>query len=66
MWDKCGMARNAEGFKEAIEEIRQIREEFWKDVYVPVNLNELNPELEKAGRVADFLRIRRIDVLKML
>ncbi|MGE0568108.1 MAG: fumarate reductase/succinate dehydrogenase flavoprotein subunit [Bacteroidia bacterium] len=57
MWDKCGMARNAEGLKSAIEEIKQIREEFWKDVRVPGSSNEFNPELEKAGRVADFLEL---------
>ncbi len=57
MWDKCGMARNANGLKEAIEEIRKIREEFWKDVRVPGSVNEFNPELEKAGRVADFLEL---------
>lgn len=57
MWDKCGMARNAEGLKWAIEEIRKIRDEFWKDVRVPGNANEFNPELEKAGRVADFIEL---------
>ena len=57
MWNKVGMARNAKGLTEAIEEIREIREDFWKNVKVPGNLNELNPELEKAGRVADFLEL---------
>ena len=57
MWDKVGMARNTEGLKEAMAEIKQIREEFWKDVRVPGSTNELNPELEKAGRVADFLEL---------
>ena len=57
MWDKVGMARNAQGLKEAIDEISQIRAEFWKDVRVPGSINELNPELEKAGRVADFLEL---------
>lgn len=57
MWDKCGMARNADGLKQAIEEIRQIRDEFWKDVRVPGTNEEFNPELEKAGRVADFLEL---------
>eukprot|EP00746_Dinoflagellata_sp_MGD_P068411 gnl/MRDRNA2_/MRDRNA2_281629_c0_seq1.p1 gnl/MRDRNA2_/MRDRNA2_281629_c0~~gnl/MRDRNA2_/MRDRNA2_281629_c0_seq1.p1 ORF type:complete len:211 (+),score=26.37 gnl/MRDRNA2_/MRDRNA2_281629_c0_seq1:30-635(+) len=57
MWDKCGMARNEQGLKEAAEEIRQIKEEFWKDVMVPGKLDEFNPELEKAGRVADFLEL---------
>jgi succinate dehydrogenase / fumarate reductase flavoprotein subunit len=57
MWDKCGMARNEAGLKEAIQDIRKLREEFWKDVRVPGTTNELNPELEKAGRVADFLEL---------
>jgi succinate dehydrogenase / fumarate reductase flavoprotein subunit len=57
MWDKVGMARNEKGLKEAIKEIQDIREDFWKNVKVPGDLNELNPELEKAGRVADFLEL---------
>lgn len=57
MWDKCGMARNAKGLQEAIVEIRALREEFWKDVRIPGTADELNPELEKAGRVADFLEL---------
>jgi succinate dehydrogenase / fumarate reductase, flavoprotein subunit len=57
MWDKCGMARNAQGLTEAIQEIRQLREEFWRDVRIPGEINELNPELDKAGRVADFIEL---------
>ncbi len=57
MWNKCGMARNAEGLREAIEEIREIRREFWSDVRIPGDANEFNPELEKAGRVADFIEL---------
>ncbi|MBO9727602.1 MAG: fumarate reductase/succinate dehydrogenase flavoprotein subunit [Chitinophaga sp.] len=57
MWDKCGMARNEKGLLEAIEEIKALRAEFWKDVRVPGEANEFNPELEKAGRVADFLEL---------
>ena len=57
MWNKCGMARNAEGLKSAIEEIKALREEFWKDVKVPGGTNEFNEELAKAGRVADFLEL---------
>lgn len=57
MWDYVGMSRNAEGLKKAIEMIKEIREEFWKDVKVPGEMNNLNPELEKAGRVADFIDI---------
>lgn len=57
MWDKVGMSRNETDLKKAIEEIRAIREDFWKNVMVPGSLDELNPELEKAGRVADFLEL---------
>ena len=57
MWDKCGMARTEPGLKEAIKEIKELREDFWKNVKVPGELNELNKELEKAGRVADFLEL---------
>ena len=57
MWNKVGMSRNATGLTEAIQEIRQLREEFWKDVRVPGDMNGMNPELEKAGRVADFLEL---------
>ncbi|MEM9479052.1 MAG: fumarate reductase/succinate dehydrogenase flavoprotein subunit [Verrucomicrobiota bacterium] len=55
MWDKCGMARDEAGLKEAIEKIPQLREEFWENVKVPGENGEMNQELEKAGRVADFL-----------
>jgi len=54
-WDKCGMSRNAEGLKEAKEKIPELRKEFWQDVKVPGTNGEFNQELEKAGRVADFL-----------
>lgn len=57
MWDKVGMSRNAKGLQEAIAEIKELRAEFWKDVLVPGGMNEMNPELEKAGRVADFLEL---------
>ena len=57
MWDKCGMARTEIGLNEAIKEIKELREDFWKNVKVPGKLNELNKELEKAGRVADFLEL---------
>lgn len=57
MWDKVGMARNAQGLTEAIAEIRAIREEFHKEVFVPGSMNEFNPELEKAARVEDFLEL---------
>lgn len=57
MWDKCGMARNAEGLNQAISEIKKLREEFWKNLRVPGGINEYNPELDKAGRVADFMEL---------
>ncbi len=57
MWDYVGMSRNAEGLKKAIAMIRALREEFWKNVKVPGEMNNLNPELEKAGRLADFFDI---------
>lgn len=57
MWNKAGMSRNEQGLKEAMAEIKALREEFWKEVSVPGGANEMNPELEKAGRVADFLEL---------
>ncbi len=57
MWNKCGMSRNEKDLKDAIDEIKALREEFWKDVKVPGGLNEVNQELEKAARVADFLEL---------
>ena len=57
MWNKVGMSRNATGLKEAISEIKELREEFWRDVKVPGTIDGMNPELEKAGRVADFLEL---------
>jgi succinate dehydrogenase / fumarate reductase flavoprotein subunit len=57
IWDKCGMARNADGLKQAIAEVRALREEFWSDVKIPGSIDEMNPELDKAGRVADFLEL---------
>ena len=57
MWNKCGMARNAEGLKQAITEIQQLKKEFWSDVRIPGEINEMNPELDKAGRVADFIEL---------
>ncbi len=55
MWDKCGMARNKEGLQLALKRIAEIRTEFWKNLKVPGSGEELNQELEKAGRVADFI-----------
>mgnify|MGYP000353797125 CR=1 FL=1 len=57
MWNKCGMARNAKELEEAIEEIAALRADFWENVNVPGDPNSKNAELEKAGRVADFLEL---------
>ena len=57
MWGKCGMARNEIGLREAIIEIQQLKKEFWSDVKIPGQINEMNPELDKAGRVADFIEL---------
>jgi succinate dehydrogenase / fumarate reductase flavoprotein subunit len=60
MWEKCGMARNATGLREALEEIPRLREAFWRDVNVPGSDAELNQALEKAGRVADFFELAEL------
>ncbi len=57
MWNKVGMSRNVKGLTEAIQEIKALREQFWKEVKVPGVNDELNEELAKAGRVADFLEL---------
>ena len=57
MWEKVGMSRNETGLKEAIAEIKALREDFWQNVSVPGGSNQVNAELEKAGRVADFLEL---------
>jgi len=60
LWNECGMARNRAGLERALAEIPRIREEFWADVRVPGTGVELNQELEKAGRVADFLEFAEL------
>ena len=60
MWDKCGMARNASGLREALARIPVLREEFWRNVNVPGSDAELNQALERAGRVADFLELAEL------
>lgn len=57
MWNYVGMGRNEKGLLTAIEEIKELRKEFWKEVRVPGSVNELNQELEKAMRVADFMEL---------
>jgi len=66
MWNEVGMARNEKGLKQAIEEIRALRDEFWNEVRVPGTASGLNPELEKAGRVADFLELGELMALDAL
>jgi succinate dehydrogenase / fumarate reductase flavoprotein subunit len=60
MWEKCGMARNATGLREALEEIPRLREAFWREVNVPGSDRELNQALERAGRVADFFELAEL------
>ncbi len=66
MWDHVGMARNKEGLKKAIDEIKVLKEEFWKDVKVPGSMDGVNVELEKATRVADFLEMGELMALDAL
>ena len=66
MWDNVGMARNAEGLKKAIAEIRALREEFYRDVKVLGGMHEMNPELDKANRVADFMELGELMALDAL
>lgn len=66
MWEKCGMARNEKGLKEAIEEIRALKKEFWTDVRVMGDADGFNPELDKAGRVADFIELGELMCLDAL
>ncbi len=60
MWNYCGMSRNEEGLKKALVEIDELEKEFWKDVKVSGTNDELNQELEKAGRVAEFFEIAKL------
>lgn len=60
MWNKVGMARSEQGLQEAISEIAALREEFYKEVFVPGSADSLNPELEKALRVADFMELGQL------
>ena len=62
MWEYCGMARNADGLKKAKGHIQQLRDEFWKNVNILGGTNELNQELEKAMRVADFMELGELMV----
>jgi succinate dehydrogenase / fumarate reductase flavoprotein subunit len=66
MWDHVGMTRNEEGLKKALTLIHDLKEEFWKDLNIPGAINELNMELDKAGRVADFFELAELLVTDAL
>ncbi len=66
MWDHCGMSRNAEGLRKGRELIRELREEFHHEVFVPGELEEFNPELEKVNRVSDFMELGELMCLDAL
>jgi succinate dehydrogenase / fumarate reductase flavoprotein subunit len=66
LWDKCGMARNATGLREALGKIPELREEFWTNVRIPGNSADFNQSLERAGRVADFLEFAELMCLDAL
>lgn len=66
MWDYCGMSRSAEGLLKGRQMIRALRDEFYKDVFVPGTSDEFNPELEKAYRVADFMELGELMMLDAL
>ncbi|MCK4677312.1 MAG: fumarate reductase/succinate dehydrogenase flavoprotein subunit, partial [Bacteroidales bacterium] len=66
LWDYSGMARNEEGLNKAMDMIEELRKEFWNDVKIPGSANELNQELEKAGRVADFFELAKLLVTDAL
>jgi succinate dehydrogenase / fumarate reductase flavoprotein subunit len=66
MWDKVGMSRNEKELKEAVEEIKKLEKEFWADVRIPGDLNELNQEIEKALRLADFFEMGELMALDAL
>jgi succinate dehydrogenase / fumarate reductase flavoprotein subunit len=60
VWDNCGMSRNAEGLQNAIHQIRELRGEYWRGVNVPGSGEDLNQQLEAAGRVADFFELAEL------
>jgi succinate dehydrogenase / fumarate reductase flavoprotein subunit len=66
MWDACGMARNEEGLRKALDKIPAIREEFWQNVTIPGSGQDFNQSLERAGRVADFLEFAELMVVDAL
>jgi succinate dehydrogenase / fumarate reductase flavoprotein subunit len=60
LWDRCGMSRNEAKLKQALREVRELRERFWSEVSVPASDRDLNQALEKAGRVADFIELAEL------
>jgi succinate dehydrogenase / fumarate reductase flavoprotein subunit len=66
MWDNCGMSRNEKDLKKALVQIKDLKNSFWSDVFVPGSDNELNTELEKAGRVADFIELGELMIYDAL
>ncbi|HVS17569.1 MAG TPA: fumarate reductase/succinate dehydrogenase flavoprotein subunit [Planctomycetota bacterium] len=66
MWDHCGMARNADGLKLGLERLRALRGEFWEDLAVPGSAADLNAEVERAGRVADFFELGELMMIDAL
>ena len=66
MWDYCGMTRNEEGLKTAREMVRELRKEFWSDLLITGEGDDLNQQLEKAGRVADFLELAELMIIDAL
>ena len=66
MWDNCGMSRNEKDLKNALIQIKDLKNDFWNNILVPGEDNELNPELEKAGRVADFIELGELMIYDAL
>ncbi len=66
MWDNCGMSRNEKDLKNALTKIKDLKKDFWQNIFVPGSDNELNSELEKAGRVADFIELGEIMIYDAL
>jgi len=66
VWEYCGMSRSAEGLKKGRKDIAALREEFWSDVFVPGNMDEFNPELDKASRVADLIELGELMMVDAL
>ncbi len=66
LWDLVGMSRNAKGLEQSLTDFKALKEEFWDDIRIPGDRNDMNPELEKAGRVADFIETGELMALDAL